>query len=159
MVSVAELMPLFVAGIAMTLVNRVLVAGVVALSTAERFAPIFTQDGAHHAIINVVLISIGSAAARLARDGVGVVVLLAAPVVAAYLMADVAMRPARLASHDTLTGLGNRDCLQRLLGAALADARSRGALGPGLVPLDLDRFKDINDTRHLNSASAGRLMA
>jgi diguanylate cyclase (GGDEF)-like protein len=50
------------------------------------------------------------------------------------------------ALHDALTALPNRAFLQRQLAAALdevADGRSRGA---AVMILDLDRFKDINDT-------------
>jgi len=50
------------------------------------------------------------------------------------------------AMHDALTGLPNRAALQRQLSAALeevADGRSRGA---AVMILDLDRFKDVNET-------------
>ncbi|MDA0180811.1 diguanylate cyclase [Solirubrobacter phytolaccae] len=50
------------------------------------------------------------------------------------------------ADHDALTGLANRRALERTLEAALgrAGARSRAV---GVVMLDLDGFKAINDTR------------
>jgi diguanylate cyclase (GGDEF)-like protein len=50
------------------------------------------------------------------------------------------------ALHDALTGLPNRTALQRQLTAALedvADGRSRGA---AVMILDLDSFKEVNDT-------------
>jgi len=49
------------------------------------------------------------------------------------------------ADHDALTGLANRRALERTLEAALgrASARSRSV---GVVMLDLDGFKAINDT-------------
>jgi diguanylate cyclase (GGDEF)-like protein len=50
------------------------------------------------------------------------------------------------AMHDALTGLPNRAALQRQLSAALeevTDGRSRGA---AVMILDLDRFKDVNET-------------
>jgi diguanylate cyclase (GGDEF)-like protein len=50
------------------------------------------------------------------------------------------------AIHDALTGLPNRAALQRQLSAALeevADGRSPGA---AVMILDLDRFKEVNDT-------------
>jgi diguanylate cyclase (GGDEF)-like protein len=50
-----------------------------------------------------------------------------------------------LVYHDSLTGLGNRRLLKNHLGAALQTVR-QGQSGLGLVHLDLDRFKDINDT-------------
>jgi diguanylate cyclase (GGDEF)-like protein len=50
------------------------------------------------------------------------------------------------AIHDALTGLPNRTALQRQMGAALeevADGRSPGAV---VMILDLDSFKEVNDT-------------
>lgn len=145
-VTTDQLAGLFAAGIVMTLVNRLLVAGVVALATGQRFTALLTEDAKYHTVTNLVLISIGCIAARVAGDGVGVLILLSAPVVAAYLMADAAIRQGHLASHDTLTGLGNRDHLARVLDGALTAAHGERVPGPGLVLLDLDHFKDINDT-------------
>jgi diguanylate cyclase (GGDEF)-like protein len=46
------------------------------------------------------------------------------------------------ATHDSLTGLANRRLLDRELGAAVDRAGTR----PALVLLDLDRFREVNDT-------------
>ena len=52
---------------------------------------------------------------------------------------------ARLAHHDALTGLANRIRFHDQLSAALADVqRSRDTIG--VLLLDLDNFKDVNDT-------------
>ena len=48
------------------------------------------------------------------------------------------------ALHDALTGLPNRKHFQRRLEAAIRDAR--GAESVAVVILDLDGFKDVNDT-------------
>jgi diguanylate cyclase (GGDEF)-like protein len=48
------------------------------------------------------------------------------------------------ATHDTLTGLGNRREFYRCLATALDERRSGTKLAVALV--DLDRFKEINDT-------------
>jgi diguanylate cyclase (GGDEF)-like protein len=53
------------------------------------------------------------------------------------------------AMHDPLTGLGNRALLAKEAGALGAGRRSRsGGVGPhtALLLLDLDGFKDVNDT-------------
>lgn len=50
-----------------------------------------------------------------------------------------------LAYHDALTGLPNRILLNDRLGQALASAQRTGTRG-ALMILDLDRFKDINDS-------------
>jgi len=49
------------------------------------------------------------------------------------------------ASHDALTGLPNRMMLSTRLTSAIETARTAGQ-GLGLLMLDLDRFKEINDT-------------
>ncbi|MBO0706123.1 MAG: sensor domain-containing diguanylate cyclase, partial [Candidatus Dormibacteraeota bacterium] len=49
-----------------------------------------------------------------------------------------------LALHDPLTGLPNRVLFNRELQRALGTAEAGGA-GPGLVVLDLDDFKQVND--------------
>ena len=54
-------------------------------------------------------------------------------------------RAQRLASHDPLSGLPNRLYFDLKLDEALAGARLRGE-HHGLLYLDLDRFKEINDS-------------
>jgi diguanylate cyclase (GGDEF)-like protein/PAS domain S-box-containing protein len=52
----------------------------------------------------------------------------------------------RMAHHDQLTGLPNRHYLHAFLPEAIEAAKSSGTM-LGVVFLDLDRFKHINDTR------------
>ncbi|BBX67510.1 bifunctional diguanylate cyclase/phosphodiesterase [Mycolicibacterium psychrotolerans] len=51
-----------------------------------------------------------------------------------------------LASHDPLTGLANRALFMGRIDKALADADRAGSSGVGLIFLDLDGFKTVNDT-------------
>lgn len=50
-----------------------------------------------------------------------------------------------MAMTDPLTGVGNRSSLQRVLDAAV-NARKVGEPGPAVLMIDLDGFKDINDS-------------
>jgi diguanylate cyclase (GGDEF)-like protein len=52
---------------------------------------------------------------------------------------------AHLAKHDTLTGLPNRARFDEVFEGALADAEANGTQ-IGIVAIDLDNFKDINDS-------------
>ena len=139
------LVPLLAGGVVMVTVNRVLVAGVVALATGQRLGRILREDLAWSAATHVVLLAIGAIAATVATHGVAFLALLCLPAAAIYVTTAASFRHAYQASHDALTGLGNRDLLHRQLDTALAASPDAGS-GPGLVLLDLDHFKDINDT-------------
>ncbi len=52
----------------------------------------------------------------------------------------------RQASQDALTGLSNRRRFEQDLAAAMARSRRDGSIG-ALLMLDLDRFKQVNDSR------------
>ena len=58
---------------------------------------------------------------------------------------DVERRLAELAQYDALTGLANRSMFNTRLADAIAQAK-RTKLDMVLLLLDLDRFKDVNDT-------------
>lgn len=70
----------------------------------------------------------------------------------------------QMAYHDSLTGLPNRKLFSDRLGIALAQAK-RNQKGVAVTMLDLDHFKDVNDTLghdvgdHLLKAAAERLSA
>ena len=57
------------------------------------------------------------------------------------------------AKHDPLTGLASRRHLHRALAAGIARAE-RGGHGLGVLFLDLDRFKNINDALGRDSGDA-----
>jgi diguanylate cyclase (GGDEF)-like protein/PAS domain S-box-containing protein len=63
---------------------------------------------------------------------------------------------AHRADHDPLTGLPNRELLRRRLWSLLEDVRRGVSDGVGLLFLDLDRFKVINDS--LGHAAGDRLL-
>jgi diguanylate cyclase (GGDEF)-like protein len=50
------------------------------------------------------------------------------------------------ATHDSLTGLPNRAALQRQLAGALEEVAAGRSAGAAVMILDLDGFKDVNDT-------------
>lgn len=146
MFEVRGIVPLLISGMVMVGVNWVLVAGVVSLSAQAPFWEVMRDDRRHLVVTHVVLLSVGGIAAVVAADGVGALALLAAPVVAAHLFATAAAKHAHDASHDSLTGLGNRGQADYELRRALDSGGQSDLSGPGLVILDVDHFKDFNDT-------------
>lgn len=137
------LLALMVAGFAMVTVNWVLVATVVSLAMGLPLGTVLRADARHSFIMHVVLLSVGGIAALVADDGVGALALLAAPTVAAHMFSASAARHAYEATHDTLTGLANRSQMEHSISRLL---RERDGDGPALVLIDLDHFKDFNDT-------------
>ncbi|MFW7415336.1 putative bifunctional diguanylate cyclase/phosphodiesterase [Demequina sp. SO4-18] len=137
---------LLVAGVAMVAVNWLLVATVVSLASGQPLRVVLRTDARDSFFTHLVLLSVGGIAADVASDGVGVLALLAAPVIAAHLFSSAAARHAHEAAHDSLTGLGNRGQLDQELTRTLRNGQHTPGHGPGLVLLDLDHFKDFNDT-------------
>ncbi|WP_159448447.1 bifunctional diguanylate cyclase/phosphodiesterase [Demequina sp. NBRC 110052] len=140
---VAHLPALLAAGVAMVAVNWVLVATVVSLAMRVPLAVVLRSDAKHSFFTHLVLLSVGGIAALVADDGVGALALLAAPTVAAHMFSAAAARNAHEATHDTLTGLANRSQMEHALSRLLGQG---GDVGPTLVLIDLDHFKDFNDT-------------
>jgi diguanylate cyclase (GGDEF)-like protein len=141
-----QVIPLLVAGLVMVAGNWLLVAGVVSLATEQRVMSVLRIDAQQTLFTNIILVSVGGVAAVVASDGIGVLALLTGPVIGAHLFAANAARLAHDATHDSLTGLGNREQVDRALDRAFTASGRGGREGPGLVLLDLDHFKDINDT-------------
>jgi diguanylate cyclase (GGDEF)-like protein len=138
--------PLLAGGVAMIGVNRLLVATVVSIASSQPLLRILRADGISFNAAQAMLLCIGGVAANVAESGVAFLALLCAPAIAVYLTTVAGIRHAYQASHDSLTGVGNRDLLHSQLTSAFGSAHGETASGPGLVLLDLDHFKDINDT-------------
>ncbi len=90
------------------------------------------------------LFALGPPVAVISMHWLYLVPLLALPMAAVHVASRQASEMEHLALHDTLTGLPNRTLLLQ------ATARALGAPGDdqdtALLIVDLDRFRDVNDT-------------
>ncbi len=137
---------LMLAGLVMIMLNWVIVGLAIALSTGQPVrAPLRTEAGEFIAT-HAVLMTLGCIAADIAPHGIGVLVLLIPPAIAARRFASAGARHAHAAAHDPLTGLRNRSELNCALEDALGAGPRHAGQGPGLILLDLDLFKIFNDT-------------
>ena len=76
----------------------------------------------------------------------GLLLLLVLRLIPLRLMREALDRVAYLSAHDQLTGLPNRVVLADRLDVALSAAR-RSGIQVAMLCIDLDNFKDVNDTR------------
>jgi diguanylate cyclase (GGDEF)-like protein len=123
---------------------RTLLAAGVSPQTARPLGALFAHDFASSfatafavLVLSPVVVFVGQQSAFLP--------LLLLPVLVVHRTAELARDSEHQSLHDTLTGLPNRKYFHRKLVAALDDAGRSGSR-VGLCLLDLDRFKEVNDT-------------
>jgi diguanylate cyclase (GGDEF)-like protein len=92
-----------------------------------------------------VLLSFAPVAVSAVHETLWLVPLLLLPIAAIHKSAQLAAEREHEALHDTLTGLPNRALLRRRMDRALEE-HARGGHGFAVLLVDLDHFKEINDT-------------
>jgi diguanylate cyclase (GGDEF)-like protein len=98
------------------------------------------------ALVSLVLIAAAPlVAVVMAAGSAWLVLLFAFPLAAIYMNAAMSVQREHQAHHDELTGLPNRKLLIRRTTEALGEA-ARSGTKAGFLLLDLDRFKEVNDT-------------
>jgi diguanylate cyclase (GGDEF)-like protein len=141
-------------------VNNLLVSAV--LSYAQPFWSLVTEDLAYYVSTTFSVLALSPLVVVLAENAWSLLPLLLVPLALVYKTASMSLEQEHRAGHDDLTGLPNRTGFAAALGDAIDDVgRSGGTCA--LMLLDLDRFKDVNDTfghpvgDRLLVAFAGRL--
>ena len=145
-IEVWTLPALLVAGVVWLVVNALLVGTISALKSHSPWWGRVSGDAATHAALNDgAAIALAPLVVLAAERSPWLVPILLVPLFAVYKSQVVSLALKHQAGHDALTGLPNRSHLMhraREVFAALAADHSVA----GLFIIDLDRFKEINDT-------------
>src|SRR5580692_2525778 len=142
----ADLPMVLFAGAAYFAVNFVLLGVAIGLHSRVPLVRSLRLALPFQALLNLVLIAAAPlVAVVMAADSAWLVLLFAFPLAAIYMNAAMSVQREHQAHHDELTGLSNRKLLIRQTSDALADA-GRSGTKVGFLLLDLDRFKEVNDT-------------
>ncbi|WP_131738608.1 putative bifunctional diguanylate cyclase/phosphodiesterase [Actinomadura roseirufa] len=158
------------AGTVYFICNDTLVASAVALHERVSLIKALRWDLGYQVLVHLALLGLAPLMVVAMDRSAVFVPLIVLPFIAVYLNASVSVRREHQALHDGLTGLPNRKLLIVRTEEALAEARGterrseggrraprfrrgRGARAgepanrrAGLFLLDLDRFKEVNDT-------------
>ena len=140
-----DLPAIAIAGLIFFVCNDLLVSVAIALHAGEPVWKTIRNDLAYQGLTTAALVALSPLVVVVLDRSVGLLPLLLLPLFAVYKNASVSLEREHQALHDTLTGLPNRKLLLQKVGDAIDEAeRTEAKLG--LFLLDLDRFKDVNDT-------------
>ncbi len=135
----------FLAGTLYFLANSFLVSVALALHEHTGLREQFFDNWSYNLLSTGALLGLGPIVVVVIEQGPALVPLLVLPLFAVYATAAMSLERERQALHDPLTGLPNRRMLIRDARARIETADDLN-LGVALFLLDLDRFKEINDT-------------
>ncbi|TDD79339.1 EAL domain-containing protein [Actinomadura darangshiensis] len=160
-----DLPAIALAGAVYFVCNDMLVGAAVALHARVSLVKALRWDLAYQVLVHLALLGLAPLMVVAMDRSAVFVPLIVLPFIAVYLNASVSVRREHQALHDGLTGLPNRKLLIVRTEEALAEARGadrrrrpraaglglRKTTDPphhraGLFLLDLDRFKEVNDT-------------
>ncbi len=140
-----QLLAVGLAAVAYFAVNFVLVGVAVALHSRAPIPATLRKALPYQAFVNLVLLSAAPLVVVVMGRSVLLVLLFLLPLIAIYASAAMSLQREHQAHHDELTSLPNRTLLLRQTADALVEA-ARSGTRAGFLLLDLDRFKEVNDT-------------
>jgi diguanylate cyclase (GGDEF)-like protein len=124
--------------------NNGVVSLVVALRNGSSFGKVFYEDFGYQVFTNVAVLVFSPLVALVTTVSPWWLPLVVPPMFAIYATTGMALDREHQANHDALTRLPNRKYLRERLDQALRDRPAAGSVA--LFLLDLDRFKEVNDT-------------
>ena len=133
------------AGAAYFIVNDGLVSLAISLKERVRWRAAFSDDLPYQVVTTGALLALSPLVVVSMERSVFLIPLLLLPLFAVYATASVSVEKEHQALHDSLTGLPNRKLLLQRAREALDDTARTGE-PLGFCLLDLDRFKEVNDT-------------
>jgi diguanylate cyclase (GGDEF)-like protein len=142
---VRDVIPALVAGCVFFLVNNGLTGIVVALALGKPVLPHLRDDVRFQLSTSGVLLAFAPVVVVATGFSLLLLPLMMLPIAAVHRSAKLAAERERQALHDGLTGLPNRLLLGDRIARAL-DATARSGTGSAVLLIDLDHFKEINDT-------------
>jgi diguanylate cyclase (GGDEF)-like protein len=138
-----QLPAMALAALAYFAVNNLLVNAAIALHERTSLRKTLRSDLPVQVLAHAALLGVAPLVAVTISRAPVLVPLFALPFIAVYLNASASIRHEHRAMHDLLTGLPNRHLLIVRTEEALGQAHGSRV---GLFLLDLDRFKEVNDT-------------
>jgi diguanylate cyclase (GGDEF)-like protein len=124
------------------LVNDLLVSVCRARQSRTTVREHFFDDFSYQIVTSGALLALAPLVVLAAERSWALVPLIVVPLVAVYQNARISAEQQHLALHDPLTGVPNRTLLFERADEATAGPDASA----GLLVLDLDRFKDVNDS-------------
>jgi diguanylate cyclase (GGDEF)-like protein len=123
--------------------TNAILASVLAAYERQSVRTLFFEDFGYVLFSTFSVLAISPLVALAVQTSVWWLPLLLPPLLAIYRTSAISLEKEHQANHDALTGLPNRKYLLEALARALDEADGRRV---GLFLLDLDRFKEVNDT-------------
>jgi diguanylate cyclase (GGDEF)-like protein len=141
----ADLPAIALAAVIFFVVNNALVSGALTLHNHSPVREEFFANWGYRVFSTGALLGLAPIIVVVMQRSPWLIPLLLLPIVAVYATAAMSVEREKQAYHDSLTGLPNRKLLIQDARARIEAADDRN-LGVALFLLDLDRFKEINDT-------------
>jgi diguanylate cyclase (GGDEF)-like protein len=139
-----DLLPLAAAIVTFFVVNNMMISAVVALFLRAPLLSHVAQVLRYQAPIDGLLLGMAPVVVVVADQNLGLIPFLLLPVTAVYMSTQASLEKEHQALHDALTGLPNRALFHDVVDEALG--RAGDGVTAAVMLIDLDRFKEINDT-------------
>jgi diguanylate cyclase (GGDEF)-like protein len=140
-----DLVLVALAALAYHVINLGLVGSALAFAAGTPWWATVTDNAGWYTRTTMAVLALGPLIVVVTAEEPGFLALLVLPLWLVYATAAMSLEREHRASTDTLTGLANREQLEHLLRERLDDV-VRLERKVALCVVDLDRFKEVNDT-------------